>query len=159
GLTQPQRPATAPSKTTQPPAANSGEAKDGVSTSPSAQEKVIPAAAERHFHEGVQFKRDGDTENAIQQFKDAIKEYPDYFEAHASLGALYLDRKGYADAIAELKTAISLRSNDANVHNNLGLALKHDRDLDGAIAQYQAAIRINPKFADAQGNLANVLYS
>jgi tetratricopeptide (TPR) repeat protein len=133
GLTQ-QKPVTAPSKAQQPasPTANSN---------PQSETQTIPAAAERHFRQGVQFERDGNIENAIEEYKAAIKEYPNYFKAHANLGRIYLDRKGYAD-----------------VHNNLGLALKRDGDIKGAIAQYQEAVRLNPKMADAQNNLANILY-
>jgi len=122
------------------------------------QGKIIPAAAERHFREAVLFERDGNPENAIEEYKAAIKEFPDYFEAHYNLGRLYLDRQGYSEAIAELKTAVDLRPGDANAHNNLGLALKHNRDLNGALEQYQQAVRLNPKLASAQNNLANVLY-
>lgn len=122
------------------------------------QTKVIPAAAERHFHEAVVFEHDGNSENAIEEYKAAIKEYPDYFDAHYNLGRLYLDRQGYAEAIAELQTAITLKPDDANAHNNLGLAMKHNRDLNGALAQYQEAVRLNPRLASAQNNLANVLY-
>ncbi len=120
--------------------------------------KVIPAAAERHFHEAMVFEHDGNAANAIEEYKAAIKEYPDYFEAHYNLGRLYLDRQGYAEAIAELQTAVKVRPDDANAHNNLGLALKHNRDINGALAQYQQAVRLNPKLSSAQNNLANVLY-
>ena len=83
-------------------------------------DQAIPADAERHFRRGYCFEHDGNTENAIVEYKEAIKEYPDYFEAHYNLGRLYLDRQGYSDAIAEFKIAIQLRPDDANAHNNLG---------------------------------------
>ena len=60
-------------------------------------------------------QHDGDTANAIEEYKQAIKEYPDYFEAHYNLGCIYLDRKGYTEAITELKTAVALRPNDAEI--------------------------------------------
>ena len=123
GLTQ-QKPATAPTKA-QPPASSAGAA--GSLPAPQTETQVVPAAAERHFHQGVQFERDGNTENAIEEYKAAIKEYPDYFKAHANLGRIYLDRKGYSEAIAQLKTAVSLQPDNADVHNNLGLALKRNR--------------------------------
>jgi tetratricopeptide (TPR) repeat protein len=122
------------------------------------QEHVIPASAERHFHEAVRFERDGNAANAIEEYKAAIRDYPDYYAAHYNLGRLYLDKQGYSEAIAELRTAVSLRPDDANAHNNLGLALKHNRDLDGALQQYQEAVRLNPKMGNAQNNLANILY-
>src|ERR1039458_995084 len=47
---------------------------------------IIPVAAERHFRQGVQNERDGDIEAAIDEYKDAIKEFPDYASAHYNLG-------------------------------------------------------------------------
>ena len=126
---------------------------------PAKPTRIIPIDAQRHFREGAMFQRDGNTENAIAEYKEAIKEYPDYFEAHYNLGGVYLDTQGYAEAITEFRAAIGLRPDDANAHDNLGLALKHNRDFSGAIAEYQEAVRLNPKLASAQNNLANVLYT
>ncbi len=158
--TQPPRATTTPSKPQQAAPAGPEQTRDTTpsSTDKPAQTKLIPAAAERHFHEAIVFERDGNAENAIEEYKAAIKEYPDYFDAHYNLGRLYLDKQGYSEAIAELKTAVSLKPDDANAHNNLGLALKHNRDLNGALAQYQEAVRLNPRLFSAQNNLANVLY-
>jgi len=147
-----QQPKTAPTPATpkQAPATNQ--------TAAQKPEKIIPAGAERHFHEAVLFERDGNAESAIEEYKAAIQEYPDYFEAHYNLGRLYLNQQGYTEAIAEFQTAVNLKPADANAHNNLGLALKHNRDLSGALAQYQEAVILNPNLASAHNNLANILY-
>src|ERR1700742_573497 len=113
GLTQ-QKPATTGSGSQQTaPAA-------GSSTANPQSETIIPAAAERHFHQGVLFERDGNIENAVEEYKAAIKAYPDYFKAHVNLGLIYTDRKGYTEAIKELKIAASLKPDNADVHNSLG---------------------------------------
>ena len=140
-----------------PPQRTAPSTPNGSSTE-NKQSKIIPAAAERHLRAGVQFERDGNPQSAMAEYREALKEYPDYFEARYNLGRIYLDRGGYAEAITELKAAIALEPDNANAHNNLGLALKHNRDLNGALAQYQEAVRLNPKLATAQNNLANVLY-
>ena len=101
----------------------------------------------------------GDITDAIAEYKDAIKDYPDYFDAHFNLGRLYSDKQGYLDAIKEFKEAVRLRPNDADAHNNLGLAMKRNGDLNGAILEYREAVQLNPKLASAQNNLANVLYA
>lgn len=162
--TQPPRATTTPSKPQQQPSAPVAPAPEPAPASPPStpdkptQTKVIPAGAERHFHEAMVFERDGDAENAIEEYKAAIKEYPDYFEAHYNLGHLYLDRHGYSEAIAELKTTINLRPDNAAAHFALGLALKDNHDLNGAVAEYQEAIRLNPQLTGPHNNLANVLY-
>jgi Flp pilus assembly protein TadD/Fe-S cluster assembly iron-binding protein IscA len=123
------------------------------------QGRIIPTDAERHFHQAVQNERNGDMKAAISEYKDAIKQYPDYSAAHYNLGRVYLERQEYADAIAEFKVALQLKPTNADAHNNLGLALKHNGDLNGALAEYKEAVRLNPKMASAQNNLANVLYA
>src|SRR5450759_3080904 len=61
----------------------SAQEKTSAPEKPPAQEKVIiPASAERHLREAVAFEKDGNVENAIAEYKTAIKEYPDYAAAH-----------------------------------------------------------------------------
>lgn len=128
-------------------------------SSPAKSTGIIPASAERHFREAAANERDGDPEGAISEYRSAIKDYPDYADAHYNLGRLLIDKQGYSEAIKELKEAIRLKPNDADAHNNLGLALKRNGDVDAAAAQYREAIRLNPKLATAHNNLGNLLYA
>ena len=61
-----------------PPEKQPAPAQPPAPEKPLAQEKaIVPASAERHFHQGVAFEKDGNAENAIDEYKTAIKEYPD----------------------------------------------------------------------------------
>lgn len=152
-LTNPQaKPAPGPATSPQQPAAAP------PASSPTGEKQIVPAAAERHLHEAVIFEHDGNPESAEEEYKAAIREYPDYFQAHFYLGRLYLDRQGYSQAIAELKTAVNLRPQDSEAHDMLGLAMKRNGDLRGAVAEYQEAVRLNPRSPNAQSNLAGALY-
>jgi tetratricopeptide (TPR) repeat protein len=145
----PQAPTQSPPQTATPSATEgSANAKD---------KPFIPAAAERAYRQGVLFEREGDVGDAINHYRGAIREFPDYFEPHYALGRLYVDKQGYGSAVAELREAVLLRPGDANSHNLLGYALKHNGDLYGAIVEYREAIRLNPKLATAHNNLANAL--
>ena len=102
-----QKPATPSAPSPSTPAPSSAPAQAAPAPGNSAKtEQVIPASAARHFHQGFSFESDGIVENAILEYQAAIKEYPDYFEAHYNLGGIYLDRHGYAEAITELKAAV-----------------------------------------------------
>src|SRR5215472_13245955 len=87
------QPQPAPSTSPKPPTPvpEVSPPKAGSSDSAPQPHDSVPASAERHFRAGVSFEHDGNVENAIAEYKEAIKEYPDYFEAHFSLGNMYLD--------------------------------------------------------------------
>lgn len=120
---------------------------------------IIPAAAERHYRQGLMNQRDGDLRAAALEYRAAIQEYPDYFDARYRLASLLLDQKGYAEAIAQLRQAALLKPDNADVRNDLGFAYKKNGDAKAAEAEYREAIRINPKLASAYSNLGNLLYA
>ena len=130
GLTQ-QKPATTPSKHSSP---------GRQPTVP----RLLPTLRLRRGRQLASFpQRRNDTftrahcrarrqhENAIEEYKAAIKEYPDYFKAHANLGLNLFGPQGIYRSDHRVKTAVRLQPDDADVHNNLGLALKHNGDLKG----------------------------
>jgi tetratricopeptide (TPR) repeat protein len=54
-----------------------------------AQKSAIPASAERSFHQGLAMERDGDVDEAITEYREAIKDYPDYADAHYNLALAF----------------------------------------------------------------------
>jgi tetratricopeptide (TPR) repeat protein len=106
---------------------------------------------------GAALDMQGRTEEAIQQFQEAIRLKPGYADAHNSLGAA-LAKKGQIDeAIRQYQEAIRLRRDHAEAHNNLGVALEEKGRFDEAISQYQQAIRLKPDYAEAHYNLGAAL--
>ncbi len=111
-----------------------------------------------HYTSAVQLRERGKLEEAIAEFRSAIRVKPDFGEAFSDLGALLCDEKHeYAEAERELRTAVRLLPDNAIAHNNLGSALKNQGKLTEAIAQYGVAIRLDPNFAGAHANLADTL--
>src|SRR5271169_2288944 len=129
--TAPSTSATPPPATTQTPPANQAQAAP-----------IIPAAAERHYHAGRLFEKDQNYDNAMTEYRAAIKEYSDYVDARYRLANLLINRQDYTNAISELRDVVMLKPNDANAHNDLGYALKKNGDAKGAAAEYFQAIRI-----------------
>ena len=95
-------------------------------------------------------------DEAIAEYREAIRLQPDFVHAHCNLGALLCDIKHDADAAAAaFRAAIRLDPDDAPAHYNLGNALRAKGHVDDAIAEYREAIRLDPAFAGAHTNLGS----
>jgi tetratricopeptide (TPR) repeat protein len=100
----------------------------------------------------------GQTDEAIRNYREALRLRPSYADAHNNLG-IALCKKGQIDeAISHYQEAIRLKPNYV-AHNNLGGALARKGRMDEAISHYQEAIRLKPDYAEAQYNLGNTLGS
>jgi protein O-mannosyl-transferase len=96
-----------------------------------------------------------DLNEAIFQYREALRLKPDYAEAHYNLGTALELVPGHLDeAISQYEEVLRLVPDFAEAHSNLGIALdaKPGRSAD-AIAQYEEAIRIKPEYAPAHFNL------
>ncbi|MBT3921641.1 MAG: tetratricopeptide repeat protein [Nitrospina sp.] len=97
------------------------------------------------------------TEEAISQYKKAIKLQPNYADAHYNLGIALLSDGKTEEAIAHYKKAIKFKPDYADAHYNLGIALLSDGKNEEAIAHFKKAIELLPGFADAHNNLGLAL--
>jgi tetratricopeptide (TPR) repeat protein len=115
--------------------------------------------AEYHSKLGALLLERGLVNEAIRQFKQALRFEPDDAEAHNNLGS-FLAREGQTDeAIHHFEETIRLEPDHPLVHYNLGNALLVKGQVDEAIRQFQAAIRLKPDHAEAHYNLATALAS
>ncbi|HXC02722.1 MAG TPA: tetratricopeptide repeat protein [Opitutaceae bacterium] len=118
-----------------------------------------PGNVRAHYNLGDNLRLLGRSQDAITEFRTAIRLEPRYAQAHDSLANLLEKIPGrMPEAISEYKTAIRLDPNFAEPHYNLALAIA---DLPGrlpeAISEYEAALRIKPDDPEAQVNLGNAL--
>jgi serine/threonine protein kinase/Flp pilus assembly protein TadD len=106
---------------------------------------------------GAALKRDGQLDEAIATFREAIRLNKDFAHAHNNLGAA-LHQKGKADeAIAAFQEALRLQKDMPLAHYNLGVVLSDKGRLDEAIAEYEEAIRLKKDDPEAHNNLAVAL--
>jgi tetratricopeptide (TPR) repeat protein len=97
------------------------------------------------------------TDEAINQYQEAIRLKPGYADAHYNLGNALLKQGQIDEAIRQFQEVIRLKPDDAEAHNNLGTALDRKGQSEEAVNQYQEAIRLKPDYAAAQNNLARAL--
>ena len=65
----------------------------------------------------------GKLDEAIADYREAIRLKPDYLEAHSNLGVALASQGKPEEAIAECREAIRLKPGLAEAHSNLGFAL------------------------------------
>jgi tetratricopeptide (TPR) repeat protein len=106
---------------------------------------------------GNEFFRAGDTDNAIQEYENALELNPANAEAHLKLGfLLYNAKRKQQEGMAHLNEAMRLDPSDPRTHHDLGMALLHQRRFDQAISHLSEALRRMPNGLDKQYNAANM---
>lgn len=102
---------------------------------------------------GNEFFKAGDTDNAIQEYTQALELNPNNAEAHLKLGfLLYNAKRMYEQGMAHYKEALKANPRDPRIQHDLGMALLHQRQFDQAIEHLSEALRIMPNGLDEQYN-------
>jgi len=94
----------------------------------------------------------GELDDAIRLYRQALACKPAYPEAHFFLGRV-LEKKGQtAEAMSEYLEALRLRPDFDTAHIMVGLLLAKERRFDEAVTHYQAALKTDPESAAAQSD-------
>ena len=96
-------------------------------------------------------------DEAIVEYREALRLKPDFTLAHFNLGNALRDQGRIDQAITDFREVIRLKPDHAEAHNNLGLALKSKGKRDEALAEFRMALRLNPILAQAVENLGGTL--
>ena len=110
-----------------------------------------------HYNLGIVLSEQGEADQAIDHYVQAVALRPDYAEAHYNLGRLLVEQGQLDNAIAHYERAAAINPADAEAQNNLGVTLFGIGRADDAIAHYHKALEIRPDYAEASCNLANAL--
>jgi len=78
------------------------------------------------------------------KIQEAIKVFPEYFEAHFQLGNQFLKTGRFAEAISQLDRARQINPNDERVYQSFGLVLMQQKNHAVAVAVFSEAARLNP---------------
>jgi tetratricopeptide (TPR) repeat protein len=108
---------------------------------------IVERCAEAHYNVGVALGQAGRIEEAVAQYKQALRFNPDYAAAHCNLGNALAQTGKIEEAIAHYEQALRIKPDYAEAHNDLGTALAQTGKIEEAIAHYEQALRINPDFA------------
>jgi tetratricopeptide (TPR) repeat protein len=120
---------------------------------------IRPQSPGAHCNLGSALAEKGRLDEAIAEFREALRLKKDYVSGHNRLGMLLCgDKKDYDGAIASFREAIRLEPYHPQLHCNLGNALKYKGLLDEAITAYRHALRLKKDSVSAHNNLGLALY-
>ncbi len=94
-----------------------------------------------------------DVEEAIEEYKQAIRINPDDAEAHVNLGVAYVKLGMYKEAIEAYKQAIKIDSDYAEAYYMLGVVYVFLNDSGSALEQYKILKSLDTELANELFNL------
>jgi tetratricopeptide (TPR) repeat protein len=117
-----------------------------------------PSNAESHNNLGNALKDKGQLDDAIDEYREAIRLTKDEKDLnlplfHCNLGQALHQKGQVDDAIDEHRKAIRLKKDFAGAYNELGNVLRDKGQLNDAIDEYREALRLKKDYAGAQCNL------
>ena len=105
--------------------------------------------AEKNYYQGQAFAAQGDGQQALASFGEAIELSPMYAAAYSGRGNVYRLLGKYEQAIADHSQAIMLKPDYAEAYYNRGVDYHEIRQPDRAIVDYNQAIELEPDAAPA----------
>ena len=110
-----------------------------------------------HNNMGAALQEKGETEKAVEHYREAVRLYPEYSNAHNTLGNILLDKGLPDEAIKHYRAAVRANPVYTKAHYNLGNALLIKGRVDDAINQYRTTLAIDPEHASSYNNLGYAL--
>jgi Flp pilus assembly protein TadD, contains TPR repeats len=112
----------------------------------------------RIFKTGKNCLENGEIEEAIAYFQQAIKLNPSCVGAYQNLGDISLKIEDFNEAINYYQKAIELKPDWWVVHHKLGKVFQEIGELDSAISSFRLSIEINKKNPWSEKNLGDILF-
>jgi len=116
-----------------------------------------PNAWLAHNNLGALLREAGKTDDAIAQFKEALRIKPDLPEAHYNLGVTLARLDRFPEAIEQYDQALRLKPDFAEAHYNFGIALAETGRIPEAMDHWKQALQLKPDYAEAHFNLGLML--
>ena len=116
------------------------------------QERKIDPKALEYVKSGNELLDQGEYDQAIAQFSEALSIDPNYAAAYEGRGNVYLVQGYYGTAIADYDHIILLYPKYAYAYFRRAVAYYNKGDYERAIAGYNEAIKVNPGFVLAYTN-------
>jgi spermidine synthase len=118
---------------------------------------VVPESADLHNLLGIALASSGKIDEAVAEFREALRLDPAAAATHWHLGAALAGRGERAQALDHLQRSVELDPGNAEAQNDLGLMLALQGRLDDAIRQFERALALDPGHGAARANLAAAL--
>ena len=105
--------------------------------------------AESYYQEGLVYADQGDNEQALDKFNQALKLSPGHAFAYNERGTIYRKQGRYKQAISDHSKAIELQPDYPYAYYGRGIAYADSGDYEQAISDYSKTIELNPSYSFA----------
>ena len=109
-----------------------------------------------HHNLGAAFREQGNLQDAVSHYREALGIMPNNAEFHTSIAAALLDQGDLEEAVTHVSKALRDVPTYAEAHVVMGMVFWRQGKAEEAIAHYQKALDVKP-LAEAHHNLALVL--
>ena len=100
--------------------------------------------------------KDGQYENAIEEYNIFIEHHPDFLEAYIKRGLTRLYIRDYDNAIQDFSYSINLKPDMAVLYFLRSKAKHETKDINGEIEDLGKAIQLEPSYEEAYENRGNI---
>jgi tetratricopeptide (TPR) repeat protein len=118
-----------------------------------------PMTAEQFVMAGNKHALAKQYDQAVEDYRQAIKLKPDLAAAYHGLGSVYVNMGRNADALEHLRTTARLDPENPLAHLNLGINLANLRRGDEAMLEFNEAKRLSPQDARVYNEIGNALHN
>lgn len=108
----------------------------------------VPKEARKAFKQGLKSKSNDAPDEALKNFSRAIDLYPDYFQAFAERGDLYVSQRKLPEAASDFAIALRLNALYGPALRGSGYCKLEQREFAGAIEYFERAISVEPENAN-----------
>jgi predicted O-linked N-acetylglucosamine transferase (SPINDLY family) len=117
-----------------------------------------PNSPEALSNLGVALRENGELDEAIAAYRQAIAIKADYADAYGNLCIVLKEKRQTEEAVAAGRQAIALKPDSPEAHNNLGTALDELGQFPEAIAAYRRGVALQPVYPEAHYNMGVALH-
>lgn len=117
----------------------------------------LAASAEVHVLLANLLVAEGESDEAVTHYRDALVLDPEYVDAHYNLGVELGKRGKYSEAAAHYRAAVRVDGTHAEAANNLGAMLVLQGRVADSVPHFERAVRLAPRDVQARRNLAMAL--
>jgi Flp pilus assembly protein TadD len=112
--------------------------------------------ADAHNNLGQRWEQRGEYAKAIEEYKQAIRQRPNFYIAYNNLAVCYGKLKQYVNAEAALKKCVALKPNDYYAMGNLAVLMMETGRIEEGIAFAERAVKTEPGYANGRVTLGSL---
>ena len=117
-----------------------------------------PGNARAHSNLGVVLHESGRSDEALEEYRTALRLKPAYSEAHSNLGVAFFQLGRVEESVAEFREALRLMPRAFDANYNLATILSKQGLVQEALPLFEAAHRVKQDDASLQNNYGDALY-